>query len=225
MAEDVDPKVALQIMERREDFPGVTAEPAGGAHDPRAARRERRPPAGVSRPGDRRRACGPARRPPATGAPSLQRTDQIGRAGLEKQYDDALRGTPGVQTVGVDIRGRITGTLEQSAPVAGDHLVTSIDAEVQRAAEQALAKGIAAARERQDPGGRGLLKADSGAVVVLDVRTGQVVAMATRRRTTRGSGSAASPRSRRPGCRTPTPARRWCRAPRRASSPRRPRSR
>ncbi|GAB3677094.1 penicillin-binding protein 2 [Angustibacter aerolatus] len=178
VAEDVDPKVALQIMERREDFPGVTAELQAVRTIPEPLGVNAAHLLGYLGPvtDAELRASSQAAR---DGRAELQRTDQIGRAGLEKQYDDALRGTPGVQTVGVDIRGRITGTLEQSAPVAGDHLVTSIDAEVQRAAEQALAKGIAAARERQDPGGRGLLKADSGAVVVLDVRTGQVVAMAS----------------------------------------------
>ena len=62
----------------------------------------------------------------------------------------------------------------------GNYLVTTIDAKVQRAAEKALAEAIHDAPARGSTAARGrLLKADSGAAVVLDVRTGGVVAMAS----------------------------------------------
>jgi penicillin-binding protein 2 len=113
------------------------------------------------------------------GRAELQRTDLVGRAGLEAEYDTALRGTPGISRVAVDIRGRVTDELSSTPPVPGDYLVTNIDAKVQRAAEQALAKAIKGARGRVDRGSGRLLKADSGAAVVVDVRTGGVVAMAS----------------------------------------------
>lgn len=178
VAQDVPARVALQIMERQEDFPGVTAELQAVRTIPEPFGVQAAHLLGYLGPvtDEELKASSQAAR---DGRTELQRTDRVGRAGLEAQYDTALRGTAGVTTVGVDIRGRLTGTLSQVGPVAGDHLVTSIDAKVQAATERALRDGILAARQRPDPGGRGRLKADSGAAVVMDVRTGQVVAMAS----------------------------------------------
>ncbi|WP_082537686.1 penicillin-binding protein 2 [Angustibacter sp. Root456] len=178
VAEDVPARVALQIMERSEDFPGVSAELQAVRTIPEPFGVQAAHLLGYLGPvtDEELKASSQAAR---DGRTELQRTDRVGRAGLEAQYDTALRGTPGVTTVGVDIRGRVTGTLSQVDPDAGNHLVTSIDAKVQAATERALRDGIRAARTRQDPGGRGRLKADSGAAVVMDVRTGQIVAMAS----------------------------------------------
>lgn len=177
VAEDVAPRVALQLLERQEDFPGVTAELQAVRTIPR--------PLGVSA-AQLLGYLGPVTdaelkagsQAARDGRAELQRTDRVGRAGLEKQYDAALRGRPGITDVGIDVRGRITSTTSSTPPVPGNYLVTSIDAKVQAATERALAKGIASARRRAaNDGGR--LKADSGAAVVLDVRTGRVVAMAS----------------------------------------------
>ncbi len=178
VAQDVTPRVALQIMERSEDFPGVTAELQAVRTIPRPLGVQAAHVLGYLGPvtDAELKASSQAAR---DGRAELQRTDRVGRAGLEKQYDAALRGTPGVTRVGVDIRGRVTGELSNTEPVPGNYLVTSIDAKVQTATEKALAEGIAAARSRPDPDGNGLLKADSGAAVVMDVRTGQLVAMAS----------------------------------------------
>jgi penicillin-binding protein 2 len=178
VAEDVEPRVALQIMERREAFQGVTAELQAVRTIPEPLGVNAAHLLGYLGPvtdAEMKASSAAAR----NGTAELQRTDRIGRAGLEKQYDTALRGTPGVQEVGVDIRGRVTGQLSNTEPAAGNHLVTSIDAKVQLAAEKALTKGIKLARTRSDRNGKGRFKADAGAVVVLDVRTGGVVAMAS----------------------------------------------
>ncbi|MGL5859380.1 MAG: penicillin-binding protein 2 [Angustibacter sp.] len=177
VAQDVPARIALQIVERSEDFPGVTAELQAVRTIPQPAEAKAAHLLGYLGPvtDQEVKASSQAAR---DGRTSLQRTDRVGRAGLEKQYDRQLRGTPGITKVGVDIRGRITGELSRSEPVPGNHLVTSIDARVQAATEKALADGIARARTQQDRFGRGQLKADAGAAVVMNVRTGQIIAMA-----------------------------------------------
>ncbi|NUR92226.1 MAG: penicillin-binding protein 2, partial [Nonomuraea sp.] len=90
-----------------------------------------------------------------------------GRDGLEAAYDADLRGRQGSRRVVVDTTGRVVRTLAQTPPVTGNTLVTSIDTRIQRIVEKALGGAVRKARG-----------ADSGAAVVLDVRTGRVVAMA-----------------------------------------------
>ncbi|GAA0561253.1 penicillin-binding protein 2 [Actinomadura livida] len=163
-----DPKRALQIMERQEDFPGVTAQiqPVRAYPEPEGASAVQT--LGYLQPVtqeelDKREGL------KVTGYSGV---DLVGRDGLEAQYDKALRGEAGYRRVLVDAQGRVTGIAEKKEPVPGNHLVTSIDAGVQGAAEKALEEGIKAARK----GGR---PADSGAAVVMDVRTGRMVAMAS----------------------------------------------
>lgn len=96
----------------------------------------------------------------------------IGRTGLEAQYDAELRGTPGAEVVSVDPRGLVTGTISRTEPIPGKDLMTSLDAGIQATTEAALAAAIASARSRDEV-------ADSAAAVVLDVRTGAVVAAAS----------------------------------------------
>ena len=98
--------------------------------------------------------------------------DLVGRAGLEEQYDAELRGVPGRETVAVDPRGVATSVVTSTPAVPGRDLVTNLDARVQAGAERAL-------RDAADAAHRRGLAADSGAAVVLDVRTGAVVAAAS----------------------------------------------
>jgi penicillin-binding protein 2 len=108
----------------------------------------------------------------------LQRTDLVGRAGLEYQYDTLLRGFPGVRKVNVNRSGIVTGTVSETAATPGDYLVTNIDARLQAVVEQQLLAAIYRARSQTETNGTPL-RADSGAAVVLDVRTGAVLAMAS----------------------------------------------
>jgi len=100
------------------------------------------------------------------------RSEVIGKSGLEIQYDSFLRGIPGIKTLIVDRKESITRMSQNTAPIAGDHLITSIDIRLQSSTERALADAIYRSRAM----GR---KADSGAAVVLDVRNGQVLAIAS----------------------------------------------
>jgi len=101
--------------------------------------------------------------------------DIIGQAGVEATYDKYLRGVDGSVRVEVDASGRPKQVVPGgSLPQAGDNLQLSIDSKVQRAAENAIDYGITLAHAN------GKLRADGGAAVVLDARTGAVVAMASK---------------------------------------------
>ena len=98
--------------------------------------------------------------------------ETIGKTGLEFQYDQYLQGIPGIKTVIVDRTENITSTATTTQPVAGNNLVTNINAKLQAATEKALAASVLSARAQGN-------KADSGAAIVMDVNTGRVLAMAS----------------------------------------------
>jgi len=167
VSEVADTTIALQLAERSEQYPGVSAE-AGAVRDYR-------------RPGGALAAhllgyVGPisstelARLSPAQQA--LRRNDVVGRAGLEQSYDRVLAGRDGVRRVAVDATGAVTAAIGETPPTAGGDLQTSIDAPVQKVLEHALSLGIGKARGQGEP-------ATTAAGVVLDARTGHVVAMAS----------------------------------------------
>jgi len=95
--------------------------------------------------------------------------DGVGLAGLELRYDDLLAGTPGERTQEIDPRGQpIAGGIDvERPPVPGSTLVTTIDREIQYLAQQALEEAV-----RQN-------RARGGTVIVMDVRTGDILAMAS----------------------------------------------
>lgn len=108
-----------------------------------------------------------------------QAGDIIGKAGLERRYDKDLRGVDGGQQVEVDSTGHPVKVLGAVLPVSGNGLVLTIDAELQRTAELFYDQWTAKIRK-----GEGFAevypKADSGAVVVMKVDTGEVLAMFSR---------------------------------------------
>ncbi|MEO6886064.1 MAG: penicillin-binding transpeptidase domain-containing protein, partial [Jatrophihabitantaceae bacterium] len=103
---------------------------------------------------------------------ALNDADQIGQTGLEAQYDAYLRGVDGTQDVLLDPQGVGVANGTSTPPVQGDTLVTSIDLNVQKLAEQSLAQQIAASRKAGK-------SATSGAVVVMDPNSGRVIAIAS----------------------------------------------
>ena len=164
VAEGVDPALALAVAERPEDYPGVSVVTQPVRQYPKPDGAQLAQVLGY---------LGPPTQPEVTASKgAITSDDLVGRAGLEQQYDAALRGTPGRLVVAVDPRGVVERVVSRVAPVPGDDLVTNLDVVVQAVAERALAARIAHLRSA---GG----KADSGAVVVLDTRTGGVVASAS----------------------------------------------
>ncbi|RCV52933.1 penicillin-binding protein 2 [Marinitenerispora sediminis] len=165
LAEGVEPQLALQIMERQEEFPGISAQQSavrdypGGASAVQAL--------GYLQPAtEEELAAREELRAQFSGV------TQVGRDGLEATYDEQLRGVAGVRTLAVDSRGNVTGLVTERRAQPGQHLVTSLDARVQRVVEEALTHGIERSRANGYP-------ADSAASVVMDVRTGRVIAMAS----------------------------------------------
>lgn len=89
-------------------------------------------------------------------------TSHIGKSGIEKFYETRLHGTSGYKVVEVDAHGKPQVVLDQKAPIAGEDLFLSIDLKLQLKAEELL--------EARD---------SNGAVVALDPRNGEILAMAS----------------------------------------------
>ena len=100
------------------------------------------------------------------------RSETIGKTGLEIQYDSFLRGEPGIRTVIVDRKESITRESQNTKPIAGDHLVTSLDVRLQASAEKALKDAVMRGRASGHT-------SDSGAAIVMDIKTGRILALAS----------------------------------------------
>ena len=94
--------------------------------------------------------------------------DGKGQYGIEANYQSQLAGTPGYISSYRDLANReiVLGTHTHQNPVPGASLVTSLDANIQYVTEQALAAGVKKAR------------AESGSVLIMDPKTGGIVAWA-----------------------------------------------
>lgn len=174
ITDEATARQALQIRERSEDFPGITAEPE-------AVRRYAGP--GKSNSAQVLGYLSPVtdaeiQKAKDTDSPYL-RSDMVGRSGIERTYDKVLRGKAGVTRYEVDNLGRVIGKAKSDAAEAGSDLVTSIDSRVQRVAEYELDKAMKVARQQFDKITGENYKADSGAVVVMEAKTGRIVAMAS----------------------------------------------
>jgi penicillin-binding protein 2 len=86
--------------------------------------------------------------------------DIIGKAGIERQYDELLRGSEGSETQTVDVRGRLAANRDiiREAPKSGNNLILTIDSGMQTLAEKALGSRI-------------------GSIVVLRPASGEILAM------------------------------------------------
>lgn len=104
-------------------------------------------------------------------------SSQIGKTGVEEEYEQYLRGKPGKQYLSVDAQGDVVGTLRTVEPTQGDTVVLNLTLGLQEAAQQALTADMAADRQKATSGR--YPKATDGAVVVLDAETGAVLALAS----------------------------------------------
>lgn len=94
---------------------------------------------------------------------NLKPGDVIGKEGLEATYDHFLRGQDGSRTVMVDSLGRIRDVVEIVEPIAGQDLVTTIDLDLQLAAEEQLRNSVS----------------QRGVIIALDPNNGEIFALAS----------------------------------------------
>ncbi|MBI1833882.1 MAG: penicillin-binding protein 2 [Candidatus Andersenbacteria bacterium] len=100
--------------------------------------------------------------------PDLLLRDQIGKSGIEKQYDKVLRGQPGVSYREVNASGRPQTDLGVTNPVAGQDISLTLDSELQE-----FIFGLFSERDGKRKEGDAVVK---GAAVVVDPRNGEVLA-------------------------------------------------
>ncbi len=86
--------------------------------------------------------------------------DLIGKSGIERAYENILRGSPGQEALEVDARGRKVRTLDSNPAVKGENITLTLDMGAQKLAVE-------------------LLKNNKGALLAMDVHTGAVLAMAS----------------------------------------------
>lgn len=105
----------------------------------------------------------------------------VGRSGMEYAYESELRGRDGLIKQPVDATGKVLSgkAPEITEPVPGLDVVSSIDVGLQKLTEESLAQGIAQARRVFDEDRQKNYLAPGGAAVVLDPRSGEVLAMAS----------------------------------------------
>lgn len=88
-------------------------------------------------------------------------TQEIGKIGIEQQFESMLHGTAGYQQVEVNVEGRVLRVLEEQAPTEGAAIYLTLDSQLQRVAEKALGD-------------------NNGAVVAMDPQTGEILAMVSK---------------------------------------------
>lgn len=86
--------------------------------------------------------------------------DYVGKSGIERSWETVLRGKDGGRQIEVDARGRVLRTISETLPVVGSSLVLTIDADLQKRAEQSFGE-------------------QAGAAVAMDVNSGEILAFAS----------------------------------------------
>lgn len=119
--------------------------------------------------------------------------DIIGKTGVEESFEEYLRGESAIKKVEVDVFGNTTDIIDLKKSVPGDNVYLTIDSKLQKISEEALEKNL---KTIQSGGvydsewgnykvginrkkGRPYSNATSGAVVAIDVKTGEVLSMAS----------------------------------------------
>ena len=103
--------------------------------------------------------------------PSLSGGDIVGQTGLEAEYEAVLQGTDGGQEVEVNAQGRPVRTLGEKAPIPGDNLILTLDKGLEETTATALEADMKLLQNSFH------VPANAGAAVVMNIHTGQILAM------------------------------------------------
>ena len=107
---------------------------------------------------------------------TYDQNDIIGKTGIEYVFEEYLKGKNGTKQIDMDVDGTTTAEYISEEAVAGSDVVLTIDANLQKVTEEALAANI----QKISSGGFGkVYDAKAGACVVMNVNTGEVLAMAS----------------------------------------------
>lgn len=163
---DVGPEIITKIEERREDLPGVVIEVQAvrsyiynelGAHTFGY----------VGEISDSQLAKGKVN--------GYKSGDMLGKTGLEQVWDKELRGVDGGAQVEVNVSGKPVQMLGKKQPIAGNDLILTINAKIQRAAEKAMDERLKYLQDKL-----GNPEAKSAAAVVMNPQTGEILAIVSR---------------------------------------------
>jgi penicillin-binding protein 2 len=172
LVDELTPGQAVFLVEHAEDFPGVSVEPQPVRIYPLG-----------NLAADIVGYIGKPTQSDVDAGASL--TELLGRAGVERQYNDLLAGEPGLIKYRVDAQRNVLEVLNEQSSSAGGSITLSIDVELQRVLEDSLASGLQLARndhgdpdcvpdQEEDP-----LCPVRAVGVVLDATNGEVLAMAS----------------------------------------------
>lgn len=164
---EISPEAVSQIIENRHDYPGLII--------------TRKPVRYYPQEDSASQIIGYIRRISADelavlGGDGYSISDLVGKIGIEKAFEKTLRGVDGGELIEVDRKRTYVQTVATEAPAPGGDVVLTIDLSLQKALETAIDEQLIALRSRQqDP-----VSAPGGAGVVIDIKTGQILAAATR---------------------------------------------
>lgn len=99
--------------------------------------------------------------------------DVVGQSGIEASYENVLQGIKGEQVVFVDADGNIVNHSSSVEPQSGSDVVLTLDADIQKAAEDSLSSTIKRLQEHGKPDCFG------GCAIAMDVTNGEIIAMAS----------------------------------------------
>ncbi len=105
-----------------------------------------------------------------------EQNDIIGKTGIEKVFEKYLKGKDGIKQIDMSVDGVVTDEYIAEPAITGSDVVLTIDSKLQKATEEALAKDIA---DMQNGVLSGATKASEGSAVVVNVKTGEILAMAS----------------------------------------------
>lgn len=101
--------------------------------------------------------------------------DLYGKVGIENVFEPYLKGQNGIRQVDMSVDGSLVNEYTEKEAVAGSNVVLTIDANLQNVAEKALEDSIKNAKAISEDA----KDANAGAIVVMNVNTGEVLAMAS----------------------------------------------